>query len=379
MGRRGWVGVIWPEVVYAEGGGPQCRGPVRARVDGQALPFGGRCIGKRKNYRNRAAESASCWGMERMKTYLVLVCVLIAIGAGGLAWRERALKRQTEAALAGAEARIAALERKLQAVTAAAREVPPAPAGGATTASAQPARMSRRGEPMDFANDPEIAPLMLKQRQRQIATRYALLFARLGLPAAQREQLLALLADKQLSHFDAMGLARRQGLGRDDAMELAKQADMDADGAIRALLGDTAFAQLQDYDRTYAQRTTVNTLATQLGYAGAALSAEQQEKLIQVMADHAVVDAPAGSLAPFGGPGGPGGRMPFGPGADQAEIRSFFESKVASDAEALQQASTFLTAAQLEAVRQAQEAETEQLRLAALRVDRMRRSFGGGR
>jgi hypothetical protein len=33
---------------------------------------------------------------------------------------------------------------------------------------------------------------------------------------------------------------------------------------------------------------------------------------------------------------------------------------------------------QIEAVRQAQEAENEQLKLASLRVDRMHRAFGGG-
>ncbi len=72
--------------------------------------------------------------------------------------------------------------------------------------------------------------------------------------------------------------------------------------------------------------------------------------------------------------------MPFAPGADQAEIRAFFESKEASDAEALQQASAFLNPAQLEAVRQAQQDETTQLQVAALRFDRMRRaqSANGG-
>jgi hypothetical protein len=317
--------------------------------------------------------------MERMKTSLALVCVLIAAVAGGLVWTERMAARKAQAALAEAETRIAELERRLQASKAV--DDRPAVADGSDRprldggTAPERERSGRRGEPPDFSNDPEIAPLMLKQRQRQIAGRYAALFARLGLSAEQREKLQALLADKQMSHFDAMGLARRQGLGREEAMELAKQADGEADGAIRALLGDTAFAQLQEYDRTYTQRSTVNSLATQLGYAGAPLSSAQQEQLISVLAEHSVVDVPSGG---FGAPWGGMPRNVFGPNADPAEIRAFFESKAASDAEALQQAAAFLSPMQIEAVRQAQEAENEQLKLASLRVDRMHRAFGGG-
>ena len=323
--------------------------------------------------------------MERMKTYLALACVLIAIATGVLAWRESAAARRAEVALAAAETRIAALEKKLQAAKAApalAEESrQPSPAERVASEREQPPRMGRRWDPPDFSNDPEIAPLMLKQRQRQIGSRYAALFARLGLSPEMREKLQALLADKQISHFDAMGLARRQGLGREEAMELAKQADGEADGAIRSLIGDTAYAQLQDYDRTYAQRSSVNGLATQLNYAGAPLSTAQQEQLISVLADHAVLDAPDGNGGPgFGPPGGPGGsamRSLFGRDATQTDIDAFFAKKAESDADAITAVSSFLTQPQAEAVRQLQQEENERLRLAALRFDRFRRARGG--
>ena len=317
--------------------------------------------------------------MDRLKTYLVVVGLLLAIAASGLALREHARALRAEAALADAGTRAGALEHKLQAAKAdlariAAERGAPTAATARPPAADLPPHRGRRMDMPDFSSDPEIAPLLLRQRQRQISNRYALLFSRLGLAAEQREKLEALLAEKQLSHFDAMGLARRQGLGRDEAMELARQSDAEADASILALLGDAGFAKLQEYDRSYAQRTTVNTIATQLGIAGAALSSDQQERLVSVLAAHSVADEPAG------GPGGPGWRLPFAPGADQAEIRAFFESKGASDAEALQQASAFLNPAQLEAVRQAQQDETTQLQVAALRFDRMRRaqSANGG-
>jgi len=321
--------------------------------------------------------------MNRLPLRLTVACVLLTILAGCWAWRERTEARKAAAGLAAAEARIAVLERKLQAAQASATRDAGVQddrrAGAVRDDRAQPPRLGRRGEPPpDFSNDPEIAPLVLKQRQRQVASRYAPLFARLGLSPEQAEKLQVLLAEKQISHFDAMGLAWRQGLGRDEAMALGKQTDGEADGAIRTLIGDTAFAQLQEYDHTYAQRTTVNNLATQLCYSGEQLSSTQQEQLIAVLAEHAVVDESAGG-AGFSGPGGPDGRMRgvFGRGASAADIQTFIENKVASDAEALQQASAFLTPAQLAAVRQSQEAETEQLRLTALRVDRMRRAISG--
>lgn len=319
-----------------------------------------------------------------MKTYLPLACVLIAVAAGSLAWREFVLARRAEAALAEAETRIVTLEKQLQTPKAAgARESFDAEnsqvsaTGRKASEREQSPRMARRGEPPDFASDPEIAPLMLKQRQRQIGSRYAALFARLGLSPEMCEKLQALLADKQISHFDAVGLARRQGLGREEAMELARQADAESDGSIRSLIGDAAYSQLQEYDRTYAQRSTVNSLATQLGYAGAPLSSTQQEQLISVLAEHSVLDAPAGG---FGVPWGGMPRDIFGSNAGPTEIRAFFESKAASDAEALRQASAFLNPAQLDAVRQAQQDETTQLQVAALRFDRMRRaqSANGG-
>ena len=231
---------------------------------------------------------------------------------------------------------------------------------------------------LDSANDPEIAPLLLKQRQRQIASRYAALFAQLGLPAEQMAKLQELLAEKQLTRFDAMALARRQGLGRGDAQDLAREADSEADAAIRALLGDAAFAQLQDFDRTYPQRATVNSLATQLGYAGAPLTAGQQEQLIGVLAAHAAEDTSSTTAGPPGGFGGPGFGRGFGSDSSAEEIRTFLASKIASDAEAIRTAATFLTPVQVEAVRRALEDETDQVRLAALRVERIRQAHPPG-
>ncbi len=223
---------------------------------------------------------------------------------------------------------------------------------------------------------------MLKQRQRQVAARYAALLAKLGLAPEQATKLQALLADKQLSRFDAMGLARRQGLGRDEARELAKQSDAESDGAIRSLIGDAAFAQLQEYDRTFSQRTTVESLTRQLGYSGAGLSSAQQEQLIDVLAANAAVGESSGGFGPPGG-GPPGFAMrgamgAFGRDASPEEVQAVIEKKAAGDAAALRAASAFLTPVQIEALRQSQQDAVDQLKMAALSLERMRKARAAG-
>ncbi len=323
--------------------------------------------------------------MNRPRLLLYAAATLLLLGVAGVGWREHAANFRYRSELATAQVRIAELERQLAAAATSSnvQRSPQVVADGAGPVArrSEPDRDlrpgRRRGFLLDSANDPEIAPLLVKQRQRQVASRYAALFARLGLPAEQAARLQALLAEKQITHFDAMALARRQGLGRDEAQALTREADAEADAAIRALLGDGAFSQLQEFDRTYPQRAVVNSLATQLGYAGAPLSVAQQEQLIGVLAARAVeISAPpgTGSFGGFDGPGGlAAGRM-FGGDLSTDEVQGLISAKIASDAEAVRTTAAFLAPAQVDAVRRALEEETDQMRLAALRMERMRRA-----
>lgn len=321
--------------------------------------------------------------MMRSRTPLVIALFLFAAGTLGFAWWQYSLRVRAQAELASTQGLVAELRRQ---------PVPPPPAAVAAAEQVERATgavvekvMAREdgagrgrrdrfaGGMADLSSDPEIGPLMLKQRQRAVATRYAALLARLGLAPDQAAKLEALLAEKQISHGEAQGLARRQGLGRDEAQGLARQSDDESDAAIKALLGDGAFAQLQEFDRTTAQRATVTTLATQLNYAGAPLPAAQQERLIQILA--ANPSSTDGSGEPGFGPAG----MPwavFGRGASSADIQASLADKATRDVVVLQQAGAILTPVQLDALRQAQQDETDRLRLAALQMERIRAARG---
>jgi hypothetical protein len=206
------------------------------------------------------------------------------------------------------------------------------------------------------------------------------------LPPAQAEALKTLLAEKQLSRNEAQSMARGQGLGREEAQTIAQQTEAESDAAIKTLLGDTAFTQLQEFDRTYAQRTMVGTLAERLGYAGAPLPAKQQDQLIQILAANAVAapgsrgGEPLGAALGVGGPGGrQGGPMPFfGPDVSDADTQAYASRKAASDAVALEQASGLLTPAQLAILQQMQQEDCEQMKLNTLTARRLRQVRGGG-
>ena len=167
---------------------------------------------------------------------------------------------------------------------------------------------------------------------------------------------------------------------------MATLADTESDAALKAMLGANGFGQLQDFDRTYAQRTSVDSLAERLSYAGAPLPTAQQEQLIQILATNATAvpaarggDQGAGPFGAAGSSGRPGGGMPFfGPETSEAETQAYVTAKAESDAAALQQASAILTPAQLAVLQQMQQEENEQTALNVLTRQRLRQARGEG-
>jgi len=336
--------------------------------------------------------------MRRLNSLLLVALALLAAGAIGWAWWQTAALARVRAQLAAAEASVADLRLQKahatppRATTApiepAARPGPvrpaaPRPPGGD---DGPPPFAARRAAFMaDLLADPEIAPLLASQRKHSIEARYAALFNQLGLAPEQLEKLKGLLADKQLSRTEAQTLARGQGLGRSDLRDLTSQSDADANAQIATLLGDSRFAQLQNYDKTYAQRGTVNDLTLRLGSSGTPLQSAQTEQLVQILAANAApapADAgPPGDFPPLG-MGGRGGFDPavaglfFGRNMNEADVQTALTDKATRDTAALQQAAAILSPAQLDGLRQLQQEQTDQIRLAALTRARMRQNFG---
>ena len=272
-----------------------------------------------------------------MKKSLVPLLAVLVLLLGGLSYYEWAAAGTAAGALSAAtkdrdalRRRIADLEKRAQTLqdeasdlreqARAVRAAPPASAG--------PRQMSFRTGgpggmpgPMLALESPEMRRLMAVGQRGQLDSRYAALFKSLGLPPAQLDKFKQLLFDKQNAALDVMAAARSQGLMGPDShgqiQSLVQQANREVDDSIKGLLGDAAFQQFQQFDRTQPQRAIVDQLASRLSYTAAPLSAQQSEQLVQLLADTAPAGSSAGGdnaafnsgvrVATFVGPGGPGG------------------------------------------------------------------------
>lgn len=281
-------------------------------------------------------------------------------------------------------------------------------------------RGGRGGNPMqqltavrDLLNKPEVMALLSVQQKAAVEARYAALFKSLNLSPDQAEKLKAVLAERQTTMMDVMSAARDQGIDprRDPEafQKLMAMAQNDINSSIKAVIGDSGFAQFETYEKTLPQRNVVNQLQQRLSYTDTPLSTAQAEQLVRILA--ANTPAPAANPAPVGppplpfdggrGPGGPGGGRPGGPdlGAIGAMIGNFAGGggpgggmlAIAADGgrgavtapvttTAVNQAQAVLAAPQVAALQQIQQQQQSQQQLAKIIGDTLSaQNPGGGR
>jgi hypothetical protein len=70
---------------------------------------------------------------------------------------------------------------------------------------------------------------------------------------------------------------------RADLVQQVKTANDAADAQIKSFLGDDNFTQLQTYEKSMGERTTVSGFADQFASGPSALTDDQQQQLIQAM------------------------------------------------------------------------------------------------
>ncbi len=285
--------------------------------------------------------------MKSSKTYILVILACVTLSTAALAWKQYQELIQLRAAALGADER-ADLQKRLWAAEKRAKDLADQLAalrnrsGGddAVADSGDPAnpenanRADRRnrgqsgpggfGDIMSAMQKPEVQRLLAIQQKAQLDARYAALFKSLNLTPAQLEKFKNLLVERQTSMMDVMAAAREQGVNpRNDpkgfqALVAGTQAEIDA--SIKAAIGDTAFVQYQNYDKTAAQRTTTDQLTQRLSYSGTPLTADQSAAMLQILAQTAAprTNTAAGattnvavSIDTGGGRGGGGGPMNF--------------------------------------------------------------------
>ncbi len=273
-----------------------------------------------------------------MRKFAFLLAVLVLF-LGGLAWRQwtsatglATALNQTTLERDTLKQRVAALEKReraLQDETAVLREqqssapVSQPMGGGRTMTFRSNGGGGGAGGPMMALESPEMRKLMAVGQRGQLDTHYAALFKTLGLSPEQLEKFKQLLVDKQNTALDVMAAARSQGLvgpdSRSQVQSLMQQANKEMDDGIKDLIGDSAYQQYQQFDRTQTQRAIVDQLASRLSYTDAPLTPQQTEQMVQLLAETAPPAPPTGpggnavvyssAIRVTSGSGGPGGAV----------------------------------------------------------------------
>lgn len=326
--------------------------------------------------------------MKSPKNFLLVLFVLATVGVSVLAWQQYQELIKLRAAMMNGEDRASLLKRLADAEKRAkdlssqlaalqgqgGNDDAMAAAANGENGDANGNRAGRgnRGNQGPGAairalmEKPEVQALMAIQQKAALESRYAALFKMLNLSPDQTDKLKSLLAEKQTALQDVMAAAREQGLNPrtdpDGFRKLVTDAQADINNNIKATIGDAGYAQLQQYDQTLPQRNVVNQLQQSLSYTSAPLTDAQTEQLVQILAANAPqrqnnqgVDAGGGGglRAAFAGGGGFGGG---GFGGGGATITTA----------AVTQASSLLSAQQVQALQQLQQTQQAQQQMQQL-------------
>jgi hypothetical protein len=230
--------------------------------------------------------------MNKTKLTVGAVAVMLAVAVGfGVREQRRAEEaNRTLATITGERDRLAALLLKSEE---SARQKPPEnktviAAGNVAARAPATAEIDAAAEvELDrlVAGNPELQQLYVRQQTMRFRSRYGAFYRLAGLSPAQIEKFERALADRAQASIDFAAVAVAQGLKKSDSvvLELLREAEEAKARALREVLGDTAYAELQNYERTSALRGVARDLAGELYFTEAPLSARQADQLTEIV------------------------------------------------------------------------------------------------
>jgi hypothetical protein len=250
---------------------------------------------------------------ERMKNLTIGILLAAALVFGGLYFQQTRRVSQMEASVDGLRQKLGELQSGIDAqdqqaarlrtqlketradaaaninealqIKAALKPNPTNQAQAATPTNAKPSNALA-----EMFKNPAMREMIKNQQKTalggMIDKNYAKLFSDLHLTPEQSSALKDMILNKQLAGAD-MGMSMMS-----DDMDATKRADLvqqiktqndTADAQIKSFLGDDNFAQLQTYEKSMGERTTVSGFADQFASGPSALTDDQQQQLIQAM------------------------------------------------------------------------------------------------
>ncbi len=321
--------------------------------------------------------------MKSPKNLLIASLAVFSAVVSVIAWKYYWKAAQLEVAAAGAEdsaalrQRLAEAEKRRRELEArvASRGTPGArtdgapgeerPAGEPGGRGGRGGRGGPRGDEMQAAMErPEMQRLMALQQKAALDGRYGALFKSLNLSGDKLATFKSLLAEKEATLQDTMRVAREQGIDpRSDPegfKKLMATTAAESNAAIKAAIGDAAYAEYEQYQATAPQRAVVSQLQQSLSYTSEPLTTAQADQLVQLLA---ATTTPTGGSEMIGG-GGRGGPMGGGPGGGNS---------VQITTAAVTQAQTVLSATQLQALQ-----DLQTLQQAQRQAQQLMRESGAG-
>jgi len=132
--------------------------------------------------------------------------------------------------------------------------------------------------------DPAMKEMIRSQQKATMKTMYGSLFKDLNLSADQQKQLTDILLDSQMNSVEnAAGVLEGEGAGKTNAINALVEKHKATTEQIKNLLGDEKYAQYEDYQKTMADRMTLNQFQQQAAGTETALRDDQLKQLVQLM------------------------------------------------------------------------------------------------
>jgi hypothetical protein len=252
-----------------------------------------------------------------MKNLVIGILLIASVVFGGLYFRQTRKATQAETSAGGLQQKVSELQSGLEvqqgqtaqlreeleqarsAVATKAQEVVQAQeqlkqtiASQAQRAAAKaPASTNKASNPLsEMFKNPQMKDMIKTQQKTALGAmvdkNYGKFFADLGLTPEQSAGLKEIILSKQLAAAD-MGMSMftedQDSTKRAELIQQIKTASDEADARIKEYLGDDNFAQFQAYEKSMAERMAISGFKEQLASGPNALSADQEQQLMQAM------------------------------------------------------------------------------------------------
>lgn len=311
--------------------------------------------------------------MSSFSRLVTLTLGLTAVGCGALAYQQYYLNQAARATIDALEKERTSLRDRVAHLEKARTDRPrwsPTPGSGSSgpvplaegAVESGPVPLPRGEGGFNrmraMMESPQAQQFMAMQQKAGLDSRYAALFRKLNLSPADLDKFKDLLVERQTAIMDVMTAARNQGLdvrsSGQEINQLIRDAQAEVDNSIRSTIGDTAYQEYKDYERTLPMRNTVGQLEQRLSYSGAPLRADQVDQLARILADTnpSRTETRASGAVMFASPDSPVGM----------QTAMYFGGATIND-DALARAQGVLSAPQMEALRQLQQEQQARAQL----------------